>query len=189
MNLADASLTVGASLVVAVFSSWVTARATARESTRSARSAEINRRIVDLADDLLATSRDVRDSLTDDGACPGCGAGVSPARLVELADRADRNVDLALLHVRDSELRRRLQRVMAVTSEVRRHQRELPEPCRDLLNAAHRLAMVCDQMAEQCLNVVHEGRPVVSPSWHTTPGERVLNWVLNLAERSKRALD
>lgn len=158
-----------------------------REATRSARAAESTRRITDLADELLATSRGVRDALTDDGACPGCGAGVSPARLVELADRADRSVDLALLHVRDRELRRRLHRVVSATREVRRHYRGLPEPCDDLLNGAYRSAMVCDQMAEQCLNVVHEGRPLVPPRSPTTFGERVLNWVLSLVARPNRA--
>jgi hypothetical protein len=175
-------------VVVPLVAVWMTARMTSRETARAVRVEVTAHRLTALADVLARTSRDLRDVLFARDACASCGTGISPPRLIELADHVDRAVDLALLHVRDEALRRRLHRVVTAAGEVRRHRKNLTEPCDDLLAAAHHLVAVCDQLAEQCLNVVHDGRPTVPPRIPMSRSDRVLNWVLNLLERPMRSL-
>src|SRR4051812_4633748 len=92
-------------VVVPLGAGGVTAKMTSRETTRAVRTEVTAHRLTALADDLARTSRDLRDVLFAGDACASCGSGILPARLMELADHADRTVDLALLQVRDAALR------------------------------------------------------------------------------------
>lgn len=175
------------SMVVPLLAVWLTTRVTSRETTRAVRTEVTAHRLTALADELARTSRDLRDVMFARDACASCGTDISPARLIELADHADRTVDLALLHVRDGVLCERLRRVVAAAAEVRRHRKNLTEPCDELLGGAHQLVAVCDQLAEQCLNVVHDGRAVVPPRIPMSRSDRMLNWALKLVDRSAKS--
>jgi hypothetical protein len=181
----EASLVVQAATAVAttLLAVWLTARMTARETRRAVRAEVTAQRLTTLADQLVGTSRDLREILFAGDACASCGRGIAPAHLIELAQRIDRTVDLALVHVRDDPLRDRLHRVTQAAGSVMRHRKSLSEPCDDLLSDAYTLIAVCDQLADQCLNVVHDGRAVVPPRVPMTLGDRAVNGALKLVER------
>jgi hypothetical protein len=103
--------------------------------------------------------------------------------LIDLADRVDQTVDLALLHVRDEELGRRLRRVIGTAGAVRSHRKNLVEPCEELLANSYELVAVCDQAAEQCLNFVHYGRAGVPPNIPMGGTGRLLTRLFNLVDR------
>jgi hypothetical protein len=165
-------------VAVPLLAVWWTVRATSRETTRAVRAEVSAQRLTGLADDLARTSRDLRDVLFAGDACASCGAGVSVRQLIDLATHIDRSVDLALLHVRDEELRQRLYRVLRAADDVRRHKKNLADPCDELLSATYSLIATCDQVAEQTLNVVHLGRAVVPPKVPMTRVARLLTATL-----------
>lgn len=172
-----------AAVFVPLVAVWLTAKMTSRETTRAVRTEVMAQRLTALADDLANTSRDLRDSLFARDACGACGRGISAARLIEIADRVDRTVDIALLHVRDEVLRNRLSEVIKSAALVRAHPRNAGEPCEDLLAGAYAVVAVCDQVAEQCLNLVHAGRAIVPPRIPMNGIDRTLTWVFSLVER------
>ena len=169
---------VSVSIAVPLLAVWLTARATSRETIRAVRAEVSAQRLSSLADDLAQTSRDLRDLLFAGDACASCGAGIPARRLIETGVRIDRTVDLALLHVRDDQLRHALHRVVRAAGEVTRHRKSLNEPCDALLNGTYGLVAACDQVAEQCLNFLHEGRAVVPPRVPMTKVDRVLTAIL-----------
>jgi hypothetical protein len=178
---------IAASVAVPLFAVWLTAQATSRETIRAVRAEVSAQRLGGLADDLAQASRDMRDLLFAGDACASCGAGVPARRLIETGARVDRTADLALLHVRDDQLRSGLRRVLKATNEVTRHKKNLDEPCDALLNAAYALVAACDQTAEQCLNFVHEGRAVLPPRIPMSLTDRGLTAVFRLLDRGPRS--
>lgn len=146
---------------------WWTVRATSRETTRATRAEVSAQRLTALADDLLRTSRDLRDILFAGHACASCGAGVPARQLVEVATRLDRSVDLGLLHVRDEHLRQSLHRVLRAAQDVARHKKSQSEPCDELLSATYILIAICDRVGEESLNLVHGPG---NPAGHTRGG-------------------
>jgi hypothetical protein len=161
-------------VAVPLLAVWWTVRATSRETTRAIRAEVSAQRLTALADDLARTSRDLRDLLFAGDACASCGAGVSARQLIDLATHIDRTIDLALLHVRDEELRQRLYLVLRAAGDVTRHKKNLVDPCDELLTATYSLVAICDRVAEQSLNLVHEGRAVVPPRVPMTLVDRLL---------------
>lgn len=141
----------------ALFVSLVIAFVTIRLARRESRQGLARGRLVPLADELLARSRDLRDVLQSPGSCPGCGDGVAAEPLITLGDVIDRLSDLSLPHVRHAFLQGQVHRLVDLAKEVRRHNRDLDIPCDKLHEGAYRLAGMCDRTAEACLNLVYEG--------------------------------
>ena len=172
------ALQVLASVAVPLLAVWLTVRATSRETIRAVRTEVSAQRLIGLADELAQTSRSLRDLLFAGDACASCGRGISARRLIEAASHVDRSVDLALVHVRNDELRRSLHRVLRAAGDATRHRKSLSEPCDQLLNATYSLIAVCDQTAEHCLNLLHEGRAVIPPRVPINHLERFLTATL-----------
>lgn len=171
-------------LPLAVF--WLGVRATTAQHVRSLRAEAAAQRLITLADDLAAAGRDICDVLFAGDACVGCGTGISARRLIDLAGHVDRTVDLALVHVRDEEMRDRLLRVVQAASAVRKHGKNLAQPCDELLGDVHRLAVACDRAASSCVAMVHEGHPVPGSKDFLTTADRVLASSVRFMRRVRR---
>ncbi len=149
-------------------------RATTAQHVRSLRAEAAAQRLITLADDLATSGRDICDVLFAGDACVGCGTGISARRLIDIAGQVDRTVDLALVHVRDQEMRDRLLRVVRAAAAVSKHRKNLERPCDEMLRDVNRLAVACDRAASSCVAMVHEGRPVPRSKDFLTTADRVL---------------
>ena len=161
---------------VAVVAAWLSIR---RQANESARATLEGQRLTSFADDLAATARDLKDAVSAPGACSGCGRGISPQGLIALGRDADRLADLALLHVRDEELRTRIGSVRRGAEELSRHRRSTSDACEVLVGDALSLAIRCDRAAESTLRFVHTGTVRWRPEVSIPLRDRVLGWILD----------
>jgi hypothetical protein len=173
-------------IVVTLAAVALTAWFTARQVTQARRDDLVAGHLHQLAGVLTTGARDLRDVVYARDACVGCGAGVEDRRLFDVAERMDRDVDLALVYVRDRELRERLAKVAQAAEEVQRHRRKSRDGqhCDELIPAATSLAISCDKRAEECLNFVFAGRAVIPPRMpRRTPSEFLVDGAGSLLER------
>jgi hypothetical protein len=171
------------SVVVPLLAVWLTLRAAAAQSARATRAAVNAQHLSALSADLASMSRDLRELLYAPDVCAGCGTRISARELIGAAEHVDRTIDLALVGVVDPELERRLHHVLDAAHEVRRHRKSLTVPCDELVVAAQRLAIVCDQMGELCMNVVLLGEPVRRPWVAMSVPARLMTWAAAAAGR------